>query len=491
MLSMLLHASPTEPGLTLPARSRWADGRGRMLNPCFGLEPLPAGTPSPSCGATGFLCSHCRRTCGFCSVASVGSCIDKLPPVECAAHRSIAVDKRRRGNTSLGHGYCGVLPSEPAPPRWAVDPFTLDFVNRARRPRRVRARRCLAGRRVVFIGDSNTRYQYLSLAMALSSGAYPVQPRGRGFNICHEDSAKGHRRLNQSDALKDKWMGFWNQSSALLGGAEVCECTIRRTAIHENRWYDDGAAQLAYFKEGTPKIHSLPNVVAQWKDETGGFDAVRAAAATACLPPSSCAGNKSVVVTSSFAELAEHLARILRPGDVLVFSPGPWFSPDPKLADELRAFMRSIAAHLGPTGKAIFKTCARGSVLFTGESSRETRGCGNGVGCDATWRTVIPDTGWALLDAFAMTDDLWRLGGPLMANRSHFQDMQLHNLRGGNQRSVDTIYTDNFHFRCGIYAELNEQLLDLVCPAPAAAVAAAAVAAAAATVQVEEALQLP
>ena len=104
---------------------------------------------------------------------------------------------------------------------------------------------------------------------------------------------------------------------------------------------------------------------------------------------------------------------------------------------------------------------------------------------------MIPDTGWALLDAFAMTDDLWRLGGPLLANRSHTQDMQLRNLRDGNQRSVDTIYTDNFHFRCGIYAELNEKLLDLVCPAPEAAVAAAAVAAAAATVQVEEALQLP
>ena len=65
---------------------------------------------------------------------------------------------------------------------------------------------------------------------------------------------------------------------------------------------------------------------------------------------------------------------------MLVFSPGPWFSPDPKLADELRAFMRSIAAHLGPTGKAIFKTCARGSVLFTGESSRETRGYATGSG---------------------------------------------------------------------------------------------------------------
>ena len=374
MLSMLLHASPAEPGLTLPARSRWVDGRGRMLNPCFGLEPLPAGTPSPSCGATGFLCSHCRRTCGFCSAASVGSCIDKLPPVECAAHRSIAVDKRRRGNTSLGHGYCGVLPSEPAPPRWAVDPFTLDFVNRARRPRRVlRARRCLAGRRVVFIGDSNTRYQYLSLAMALSSGAYPVQPRGRGFNICHEDSAKGHRRLNQSDALKDKWMGFWNQSSALLGGAEVCECTIRRTAIHENRWYDDGVAQLAYFKEGTPKIHSLRNVVAQWKDETGGFDAVRAAAATACLTPSSCAGNKSVVVTSSFAELAEHLAHILRPGDVLVFSPGPRGSPQTPSSPTSCAPLCGVSLHTSAPPAKPSSRPARVAVSCSRESRRGKR----------------------------------------------------------------------------------------------------------------------
>ena len=332
---------------------------------------------------------------------------------------------------------------------------------------------------MVFIGDSNTRYQYLSLAMALSTGAYPVQPSGHGFNICHENSAankqQGRRRLNHSEAFNQKWVTFWNESSRVLRGAEVCECTNRGSSLHENRWYDDGATQLAYFKEGTPRIHSLPNVAAQWSDTESTFGSVRAAAATACLPPSSCAGEKSVVATSSFAGLAEHLARILRPGDVLVLGPGPWFSPDPKLADELRAFMRSIAAHLGPTGKAIFKTCPRGSVLFTGESSRETRGCGNGIGCDATWRAVIPDTGWALLDAFAMTDDLWRLSvdlvGPFVANTSYAQGMQLPNLRGGNQSDVDTIYTDNFHFRCGIYAELNEQLLDLVCPADEGATA--------------------
>ena len=28
-------------------------------------------------------------------------------------------------------------------------------------------------------------------------------------------------------------------------------------------------------------------------------------------------------------------------------------------------------------------------------------------------------------------------------------------------------YTDNFHFRCEIYAELNRLLLDIVCPARA------------------------
>ena len=443
-----------------------------MLNPCFGLQPLPVGTPPPSCDATRFLCSHCTRTCGFCSAVE-GSCIDKLPPAECAARRNVAVATKRRGNTSLGHGYCGVPRSTPMP-RWAVDPTTQDFVNKAWRPHRAsRARRCLANRRVVFIGDSNTRYQYLSLAMALSTGAYPVQPSGHGFNICHENSAankqQGRRRLNHSEAFNQKWVTFWNESSRVLRGAEVCECTNRGSSLHENRWYDDGATQLAYFKEGTPRIHSLPNVAAQWSDTESTFGSVRAAAATACLPPSSCAGEKSVVATSSFAGLAEHLARILRPGDVLVLGPGPWFSPEPKLADELRAFMRSIAAHLGPTGKAIFKTCPRGSVLFTGESSRETRGCGNGIGCDATWRAVIPDTGWALLDAFAMTDDLWRLSvdlvGPFVANTTYAQGMKLPHLRGGNQSDVDTIYTDNFHFRCGIYAELNEQLLDLVCPA--------------------------
>ena len=451
-----------------------------MAATCFNLSPLPAGTPPPSCGATGFLCSQCPRTCGFCAAAD--TCIDKLPADECAPHRRTA-GKTRQGNTSLGHGFCGVL-SAGATPRWVIDPTTLDVVNKARPRSALRARRCLAGRRVVFLGDSNTRYQYLALAMALSSGAYPTQPRGGGFNICHEGGAASpgnafnrkvsDRHSNLGPAylqLVDpafasgcQWEVFWNKSSAALGGAEVCECTTHRTFVHENRWYDDGTAQLAYLK-GTPTIHSLPSLVGEWGKEAhaGGFGAVRAGAVSACLPPSTCTA-KPVALTKSFAELATHLTRILRPGDVLVVGPGPWYSPDPRLADDLRTFMRSIAAHLGPTGKAIFKTCPRGSVLFTADLSRETRGCGNGIGCDATWRAVLPDSGWTLLDAFAMTDEMWRFGGPFAANRSGPQGMQLRDLRGNRT----TMYTDNFHFRCGIYAELNEQLLDLVCPATSA-----------------------
>ena len=100
-----------------------------------------------------------------------------------------------RPNASTAHGFCDVLLSPSSRPvRWVVrDGVILN----AERPEPdfstdlSSARRRLSGRTVFFIGDSNTRYQYLSLAFLLSTGAYPCEPQGNetkdaAFNICGE-----------------------------------------------------------------------------------------------------------------------------------------------------------------------------------------------------------------------------------------------------------------------------------------------------------------
>ena len=108
-------------------------------------------------------------------------------------------------------------------------------------------------------------------------------------------------------------------------------------------------------------------------------------------------------------------------------------------------------------------------MFFTSPSARETRGCGNGPSCDGPWRSLLAETGWELLDAFRLTDDLWgsshrpftpngstalELGTPVPSFLSRIERMP----------GLVRPYTDNFHFRCEIYAELNRQLLDILCP---------------------------
>ena len=218
------------------------------------------------------------------------------------------------------------------------------------------------------MGDSNTRYQYLSLAMLLSSGAYPREPEhyrvaaSFGFNVCNEATVRmpngGTLNANRrGDAGKKdfdlKWKLFYNQSNALLHGHEACECDRHHNM--ENRWFERGGTRLAYLAYNNgPHIKSTVSPQA-W---AGGFSDVRRMAAEQCSDlANGCGAAKANVVASTWDGVVARLQQLLKAGDTLVLGMGPWFIPQAKHVDTLREFMHKVKNIVGPSGHAIFKSC--------------------------------------------------------------------------------------------------------------------------------------
>ncbi|EFN58654.1 hypothetical protein CHLNCDRAFT_140917 [Chlorella variabilis] len=94
------------------------------------------------------------------------------------------------------------------------------------------ARTCLAGRPVVFVGDSLSRYSFLSLAAFLHNGSWPALTDCP--NILH----------------KHTWaislQGYFQRSTDAFQGRMLCDCT---TTKDESRTYEYPRANLSlYFK---------------------------------------------------------------------------------------------------------------------------------------------------------------------------------------------------------------------------------------------------
>ena len=479
------------------------------VNQCFDInleEPHAAqatALPPPSCHATTFLCARCRKTCGFCDSNSA-LCTDELPTADCLSYSAREDSLKLTSFVSLNStlersviGHCDAeIPHSTAVSRGGWSFANGEFVHSKRRPSvegDVReGQRCFAGRTTVFMGDSNARYQYLSLATLLSTGAYPkhTQPGKGAFSVCSELSVvfpphsqwrpkRGASLAEQHNSTKHnqdlKWKLFFNQSSHALRGHEVCECDrSARSGGYlgiENRWFEHQGVRLAFLRFDSPRWESTVPESA-W---LGGFDAVRQAASVTCKD-SGCSATPEQLkmgVAVGWLELYERrLARILNKGDVFVMGPGPWYKPAAHVNGTLRHFMLKVKGLVGRSGHALFKTCPRGALYYPAGEARETRGCGNGPSCDEMWRRLVKETGWGLLDAFASSEELWAKYKPLAGVR-HYQRILLEGRPGERTSNCTTgiqcklgmriaPYTDNHHMRCEFYNDLNRQLVQLV-----------------------------
>ena len=82
-----------------------------------------------------------------------------------------------------------------------------------------------------FLGDSLSRYQYLSLAAFLRTGQWPATPDRP--NMCMEGKAGGHEKF---------WADFYNFTKTALSPYEECDCwrvKAEKKTHFENRFYWD------------------------------------------------------------------------------------------------------------------------------------------------------------------------------------------------------------------------------------------------------------
>ena len=100
-----------------------------------------------------------------------------------------------------------------------------------RRISAAKAQNCLAGKRVLFIGDSVMRYQYMSLITYLHTGEWPA-PMGGDMSVCMEHEwARKYK--------KKGWNKYFELAPKRFGGWERCDCinSPEKQAVVENRFY--------------------------------------------------------------------------------------------------------------------------------------------------------------------------------------------------------------------------------------------------------------
>jgi len=435
---------------------------------CLGL-PFEWHAKTPGCEPSRYLCTVCRRSCGFCTAPSA-ECADTAPESECLS----STDRSQRTTAArvLPTGACDdamFMSTRRAAEvgAWEFGIHGWVFAANGSRPHvpnlaseRAAALRSLRETTAVFIGDSNQRHQYSALAYFLQHSVWPPARNYSNFSVTNAasvfaDSQLGRPGLQEVNSMlrgrmprsrgsRDavwKWRTFYNQSSAMLGDA--CECEMRDGLQIENRFFSIAPAgakasesrsgvqpgvRLAYLGSqgnGHATVLADDTWAAGWSDLLGGVR--RACDAGACTPGAIRADNARFV--------ASRLAP-LKP-DIIVFGPGPWMRADMAAT---AALLRAMRGTLAPGGRAIFRTCPRGSTQGAGH-----QGCSNTRSCDETFRALLAETGWEALDIFALTDSLWAALSLARTNASR-----------------PSPYADRYHFHADIYREWNRALLRLL-----------------------------
>ena len=194
-----------------------------------------------NCEVNGFTCNTCKHTCGLCAIgAKAEQCVDgrhvrcadylfpwftndTVPPVSttgrCEAYLPAGVEHGRWDESKI-HGL--------QHSRAMVNRTKVDVGHDA-----AAARRCLARNPLLFVGDSNMRYQYAALAHFLHHGSWDAWPRVHGryaVSLCNEKSAERiaqHLWPSAKDNVANMWRLYYNASDVVLGGHESCECERR------------------------------------------------------------------------------------------------------------------------------------------------------------------------------------------------------------------------------------------------------------------------
>lgn len=279
---------------------------------------------------------------------------------------------------------------------------------------------CLQNRTMLFIGDSLTRYQYLSLVYFIATGRWV-----------------SGKPMNENERQWSGWSDFLMGTSIRLGCVEYCDCYSNHAdpelGHRENRFYTNCDLNIkigfVFWGPGNPLNIGFDLANTTIFSETCRW----------CSHPKMWLEKKQVsrYVHKSYAGdviafVREQLAHLN--ADMVVFNQGIWKNTsvrEPRYLQDLYVNLRK-AVRTG--GKVVWKTTSAGRPHFDPSSSSLI----SHIGVDSTdFVQTVKDIGFDIFDLHALTADL--------ASESQ------------------AYFDDAWHFHPSVYKEVNKFFLHYVC----------------------------
>jgi hypothetical protein len=378
-----------------------------------------------------------------------------------------------------------------------------------RRLTAAQALRCLADRTVVLIGDSLTRYSYLSLASFLVNGVWPGDDRV-DESVCYEqsffrpDNASGYeqsffrpdnasggrsaRAQRKRSVELARWQTYFARSNKALRGAELCDCYRASSCASCSRSF----VENRFLRVGSARVYFITQIgSAQWRPRghmpPGPFEAMQQALGCS---PGHCSA--PFAWNDSLPDFLRRQLSAFGATDVVLNAGGHHWSAAAAPASLMRRIFE--AAVTGSEGKggggggggggsssggggssSGGSGSSKRSSSGGGGSSSSSDGGSDGGSGDGSPRAVYYRTttaalssrststrheathelarraGIGIIDTLAMTGQL-RASLPDPLVEAAFQ-----------MRAVPSRKRDDLHYVCSVYRELNHVLLSVLC----------------------------
>ena len=308
---------------------------------------------------------------------------------------------------------------------------------RLKRPSASRARACLKDRHLMLIGDSVSRYMYLTLAMFLSTGEWETDETladGSQGSICHERSF-GVGRGKKPAMYRAHWRTYYSETNRRIrgNGSEVCDCYRDRccgdsaSEMTENRYTYVAGGRLTFINQmSSPSWHIHGHVTpaaASWEAASASLD---------CTPGACNATSRWSEDLSTFVRSTLPKANVTD----IVMNWGHHWSPDMVPARKTDAIFAGVAAAVRAGGAGAFWRTT--TMLRNGKKTMHGAQLAQPEALAAARRHNI-----GVLDFLGVTRQLRALVP--------------------QQHSAAFYQFDDVHYVCSVNRELNYILLNRIC----------------------------
>jgi len=375
------------------------------------------------------------------------------------------------------------------------------------------AKQCLKGKHVNLIGDSLTRYQYLSLAWFVHKAAYP--PRfgiDRGKPKCTHIDETGHPTCSTNQdpniCVEGDWRSSvppgrsdWQHYMQSIGGATIFGGHMESAAIRTAKLKADQAVENNLYV--SPVIDDANNnnnnnnnnnddpmdtsnkLVLSYVKENGfgkplpliGWNFTGCAYTGTCTYPDELADRREAMALNASLDFSQPLTlalnesngilrSLLPPVDVAIYNRGLWGPLQPEIAATVLPQLYTFSG--GDRGKCYYRTTT-GKLKDTLPRERnELRS------------SVIFKAGCGYMDFAHLLQDFGALTffHPPPPPQAHFNGKEVtqaqqrklaHGNLGKNPHTISilderrTVFWDAVHFQPWVYEELNNIMLNILC----------------------------